>query len=43
MSDYYTAVKAYNREHPDKTITYQDKLPMPYSQLEIQKIKNKSY
>lgn len=40
MSDYYTAVKAYNREHPDKTITYQDKLPMPYSQLEIQKIKN---
>ena len=40
MGAYYTAIREYNREHPDRTISYTDKLPMPYSQREVQKIKN---
>lgn len=37
---YLSKIRQYNQEHPDKQIEYTDDLPMPYSDQEIQSIKN---
>jgi hypothetical protein len=31
MGAYYNAIRAYNIEHPEATIKYNEDLPMPYS------------
>lgn len=40
MGAYYNAIRAYNKEHPESTLTYQDNLPMPYSLQEVEQLKN---
>jgi hypothetical protein len=43
MGAYYNAVRAYNQEHPEATISYDPSeggLPMPYSLKEVEVLKN---
>lgn len=40
MGLYYNAIRTYNKEHPENTISLKDDLPMPYSLQEIEQFKN---
>ena len=40
MGAYYNAVRAYNLDHPEATIRYNEDLPMPYSFQEVEAMKN---
>nr|DAH58166.1 MAG TPA: hypothetical protein [Bacteriophage sp.] len=40
MGAYYNAVRAYNLDHPEATILFNEDLPMPYSFQEVEVIKN---
>lgn len=40
MGAYYNAVRAYNLDHPEATILFNEDLPMPYSFQEVEAIKN---
>lgn len=40
MGAYYNAVRAYNLDHPEATIRFNEDLPMPYSFQEVEAMKN---
>lgn len=40
MGAYYNAVRAYNLDHPEATIRFNEDLPMPYSFQEVETMKN---
>lgn len=40
MGAYYNAIREYNKEHPENQLTYQDDLPMPYTNAYVESIKN---
>lgn len=40
MGAYYNAVRAYNQDHPEATIGFDEDLPMPYSFQEVEVMKN---
>lgn len=40
MGAYYNAVRAYNLDHPEATIRFDEDLPMPYSFQEVETMKN---
>ena len=40
MGAYYNAIRAYNLDHPESTIGYNEDLPMPYSLQEIESMKS---
>lgn len=40
MGAYYNAIRAYNLDHPEATIRFNEDLPMPYSFQEVEAMKN---
>lgn len=40
MGAYYNAIRAYNQDHPEATIGFDEALPMPYSFQEVEVMKN---